>query len=52
MIDFIIAGILYLGIMFLVAFSLSLLTIGITFSVATCLKRCFLRVQQPHLVLK
>ena len=52
MIDFILVGILYLGIMFLIAFSLSFLTIGITLSVAKCIKRCFLRIHQPNLVFK
>ena len=42
MIHFILAGMLYLGIMFVVAFSLSFVTIGISFSVATCVKRCFM----------
>lgn len=49
MIDFIVAGFLYLGIMSVAAFSFSVLTIGITFSVAVCLKRCFARANQPNL---
>ena len=49
MIDFIVAGLLYLGIMFVAAFSLSFLTIGITLSVASFVKRCFMRTHQPGL---
>jgi Na+-transporting methylmalonyl-CoA/oxaloacetate decarboxylase gamma subunit len=41
MIAFIMAGILYLGIVFVVAFLLSLVTIGVTAAVASFLKRFF-----------
>jgi hypothetical protein len=50
MIDFIIAGILYLGLMFVAAFTFAFVTIGITLSIAKCIKRCFFRLQQPDLV--
>ncbi len=39
MIDFIIAAVLYLGLMFVVFFSLSFLTIGITYAFATFVRR-------------
>jgi phosphatidylglycerophosphate synthase len=51
MIDFIIVGILYLGVMFVAAFSLSFMVISITLSVASLVRRCFLRSHQPDLSL-
>lgn len=52
MIAFIMAGILHLGIVFLVAFLLSFFTIGITVAVASFIKRIFNREQEPNLVYK
>jgi hypothetical protein len=52
MIDFILAGALYLGVMFIISFCLSFVTIGITYSVATCIRRCVNRFRQPDLVFK
>ena len=52
MIDFIIAGILYLGVMFVVFFCLSFITIGITYATAAFARRCFGRLQHPDLALK
>jgi phosphatidylglycerophosphate synthase len=52
MIEFILAGMLYLGIMFAVVFLLSFLTIGITFTAASFLKRLVYRGHQPRLAYK
>lgn len=52
MIDFILAGILYLGVMFIVSFSLSFVTIGVTYSVTSFIRRCINRYRQPDLVFK
>ena len=52
MIDFLLAGILYLGVMFVVFFSLSFVTIGITYAVAAFARRCIARLHQPDLALK
>jgi hypothetical protein len=52
MIDFILAGILYLGIMFIVSFCLSFVTIGITYSVTACFGRYVIRFRQPDLAFK
>jgi hypothetical protein len=52
MVDFIFAGILYLGVMFVVFFSLSFVTIGITYVIAAFARRCIARLRQPNLALK
>lgn len=52
MIDFILAGALYLGVMFLVSFCLSFVTIGITYSVTAGIRRFMNRMRQPDLVYK
>jgi hypothetical protein len=52
MIAFLMAGILYLGIVFVVVFLLSFLTIGVTAAAASFLKRFFNRVQQAEMVYK
>lgn len=51
MIDFIIAAILYIGIMFVVFFSVSFVTIGISYAVAAFLRRCFQGLRTPGLSL-
>lgn len=52
MIDFIFAAILYLGIMFVVFFSLSFITIGLTYATASFARRCFNRFRQPDFAMK
>jgi len=52
MIDFILAGILYLLLMFITFSLLSVITIALTYSVVTGLKRFFNRFRQPNLALK
>ena len=52
MVDFIIAGILYLSIMFVVFFCLSFVTIGLTYSAAAFVKRCQQWRRQPDFALK
>jgi len=52
MIDFIIAAVLYLALMFVVFFSLSFVTIGIAFALAGFLKRCLNWFRSPSLALK
>lgn len=52
MIDFILAGMLYLGVMFVVFFCLSFITIGITYSFAAFARHCVSRLRQPHLAMK
>ena len=52
MIDFIIAAVLYLALMFILFFCLSFITIGITYAAAAFLKRCMHRFRSPSLALK
>lgn len=52
MIDFIVAAALYLGLMFLVFFCLSFITIGITYAVADGVKRCVHWFRPPDVALK
>ncbi len=52
MIDFIIAGALYLMLMFALFFSLSFVTIGVFYAAAVCIKRCMHWFRPPGLVLK
>ena len=52
MIDFIIAAVLYLALMFILFFCLSFVTIGITYAAAAFVKRCMNRFRSPGLVLK
>ncbi|MBI5062427.1 MAG: hypothetical protein HZB87_02885 [Desulfatitalea sp.] len=51
MIDFIIAAVLYIGVMFVVFFSLSFVTIGISYAAAAFIRRCFHVLRSPHLSL-
>lgn len=52
MIEFILAGILYLVLMFLVLFCFTFFTIGITYAITAFFKRCALRGHPAHLALK
>lgn len=52
MIDFIIAGMVYVAVMFVVFFVLSFVTIGITYTFAKFTKSILDRVRTPHPVLK
>ena len=52
MIDFIIAGAIYLTMMFIVLFSLSFVTIGITYAMATGFKRLLHWNRTTQLALK
>ena len=52
MIDFIFAGALFIGVMFVVCFVLSFVTIGITYSLARFTKNFINRLKGPHPVLK
>jgi hypothetical protein len=52
MIDFVLAGLMYLGLMFTVLFCFSFVTIGITYAAATCVRRCLQLVRQPNFALK
>ncbi|MBR9981487.1 MAG: hypothetical protein KFF50_10720 [Desulfatitalea sp.] len=52
MLDFIIAGVLYIALMFVLFFCLSFITIGIVYSFAVCVRRCMHWFRSPDLVLK
>jgi hypothetical protein len=52
MIDFILAGIAYVGLMFVVLFCICFATIGICYGVALFFRRCERWLSQPHLVMK
>lgn len=52
MIDFIVAAAIYLGLMFLVFFCLSFVTIGVTYAVAAFVRRCVYTFRSPGLALK
>lgn len=52
MIDFVLAGIMFLGLMFAVMFCFSFVTIGITYAAASFVRRCLNWVRQPHLAIK
>jgi hypothetical protein len=52
MIDFVIAGLLYLALMFAVLFCFSFITIGITYAAAAFVRRCVQWIHQPGLALK
>lgn len=52
MIDFIFAGIIFVGVMFVVFFCLSFVTIGIAFIVATLARCCVNRLGRTNLALK
>lgn len=52
MIDFIIVGMLYISVMFVVCFVLSFVTIGITYTMAQFAKRFLYKFRAPHPVLK
>ncbi len=52
MIDFILAGITYVCVMFVVLFCISFATVGICYAVAQMYRRCMCWLGQPHLALK
>lgn len=52
MIDFIAAGVMYLGVMFFVCFCFSFITIGLSYIVAALAKGFINRLRQPQPVLK
>jgi hypothetical protein len=52
MVEFFLAGMMYLGLMFAVMFCFSFVTIGITYAVASLVRRCFSKERQPHLAIK
>ncbi len=52
MIDFIVAGALFVGVMFVVCFVLSFVTIGITYTFAKFTKNLIDRMRSPHPALK
>ena len=52
MIDFILAGILYIALMFSIFFCLSFVTIGITYAAAAFLRHFVQLFRQPDLVMK
>lgn len=52
MIDFILAGIAYVCLMFVVLFCISFVTIGICYVAAQICRRCVSWWSQPHLVMK
>lgn len=52
MIDFIFAGIICVGVMFVVFFCLAFVTIGIFFAFAALAKRCVNRLGRPNLAMK
>jgi hypothetical protein len=52
MIDFVLAGVVYLVLMFAVLFCFSFVTIAITYAAASCVRRCVQWVRPPHLALK
>ena len=52
MIDFVIAGLVYLLVMFVVFFCVSFVTIGLTYAVAMFVRRCLNLIRQPDLALK
>jgi hypothetical protein len=52
MIDFVLAGLMYLALMFVVLFCFSFITIGITYAAASFLRRYVHRVRPPHLAMK
>lgn len=52
MIDFILAGIVYMGLMFVVLFSVSFATVGICFGATVFFRRCMRMLSPPRLALK
>ena len=52
MMDFILAGLIYLGLMFVVFFCFSFVTIGLTYAVTAIVRRCISRFRQPHLAMR
>jgi len=52
MIDFIVAGTLFVAVMFVVCFALSFVTIGITYTLARVAKGFIDRMRSPHPILK
>ena len=52
MFDFVVAGVIYLLVMFIVFFCFSFVTIGITYMVAVVFRRCLSWMRQPNLAIK
>ena len=52
MVDFILAGIVGVGLMFVVLFCVSFATVGICFGAAVFLRRCMRMLNPPRLALK
>lgn len=52
MLDFIIAGALYILLMFIIFFVISFLTIGIAYAVGSFIRRCMQWFRSPDLALK
>lgn len=52
MLDFIIAGAIYIILMFVLFFCLSFFTIGIAYAVAAFIRRCMQWFRSPDLALK
>jgi hypothetical protein len=52
MIDFVLAGMMYLALMFAVLFCFSFVTIGITYVAASFIRRCLHWVRQPNYAIK
>lgn len=52
MFDFIVAGALYIVLMFVLFFCISFITIGIVYTFALCVRRCMGWFRSPDLALK
>lgn len=52
MIDFILASITYVCVMFVVFFCISFVTVGICYGAVQIYRRCARLLSQPHLVMK
>lgn len=52
MIDFILAGLVYLGLMFVVFFCVSFVTVGITYLLANTARRCTNWMRPPNPAIK
>jgi hypothetical protein len=52
MLDFVLAGLMYVSVMFAVLFFFSFFTIGLTYAVASFVRRCLHWVRQPNFAIK
>ena len=52
MIDFVLAGVFYLGLMFIVFCCVSVMTVGLCYGTAVFFQRCVRWLSQPHPALK